>query len=87
MKSFAVRASVTWLWLLVSCTPGTNVEPGENTQSADASASGAGPAGDQSEAKPTDIVDRMLSPLDDAVDDINRDLNKGDADTDTGSGE
>ena len=38
-------------------------------------------------AKPTDIIDRIFSPLDNAVSDINQDLNKGDADTPSGPNE
>jgi len=43
-----------------------------------------GPAGDaapdeqQNEGKHEDFLDRVFSPLDDAVSDINRDMNKGD---------
>jgi len=81
LKSIVVLASVGLLWLLVSCTPGTSIESGDNTQPADASASAATPGEEQTDAKPDDIIDRVLSPLDNAVSDINRDLNKGDADT------
>jgi hypothetical protein len=76
-KSIITLLLPGWLWLLVSCTPATGIEPGGNTESDDTAATGDEPT----DAKPTDIIDRMFSPLDNAVSDINRDLNKGDADT------
>jgi|GEM_PF-2629265 len=87
VKSIAARACVGWLWLLVACTPGTRTEPADHTQAVDAPAAAAAPAEEQTDAKPDDIVDRILSPLDDAVSDINRDLNKGDADNASGPDE
>ena len=67
-------------WLLVSCTPATGIESGGNTEPADTATSGAAPEDEPAAAKPTDIIDRIFSPLDNAVSDINQDLNKGDAD-------
>jgi hypothetical protein len=79
---------VAWLCLLASCTPATGVDSAAGgTESADTPATTAAPGEDQADAKPTDIIDRMFSPLDNAVDDINRDLNQGDADTTSGSTE
>ena len=71
--------SVGWFCLLVACTTATVAEPTGNAQLADTTASDTAPSGGQADAKPTDIIDRMFSPLDNAVSDINRDLNKGDA--------
>ncbi len=87
LKSIPAYAAIGWLWLLVSCTPLTNAESGGNAQPADAAAATPASGEEQAGAKPTDIIDRMFSPLDNAVDDINRDLNKGDAGTSSGSGE
>jgi hypothetical protein len=70
-----------WLCLFVaSCTTATVDESTGNAQPADAPTTGSAPGEEQADAKPTDIIDRMFSPLDNAVTDINRDLNKGDAD-------
>jgi len=87
IKSILVCAAIGWLCLLVSCTPATNAGSGGNAESADAAAAAPASGEGQAESKPTDIIDRMFSPLDDAVDDINRDLNKGDADTSSGTNE
>jgi hypothetical protein len=87
LKSIPVSAAIGWLWLLVSCTPATNVESAGKAQPADATAAAPASGEEQAGAKPTDIIDRMFSPLDNAVDDINRDLNKGDAATSSGSSE
>jgi len=38
----------------------------------------------QGEGQPEDVVDRFFAPLDNAVSDINRDLNQGDAGTSSG---
>ena len=83
-KTITAWASAGWLWLLVACTPGTSIEPGDNPQPADAPATSAAPVEEQTDAKPDDIVDRIFEPLDDAVSDINRDINKNDADNPSG---
>ena len=66
-----------FLCLLVLCTPLAASEPDANTESAATTASDD--AGNQaSDPKHEDILDRMFAPLDDAVADINRDINEGD---------
>jgi hypothetical protein len=72
--------SVGWLFLLVAGTTASVNESTVTAESADTTASDSAPSGEQADAKPTDIIDRIFSPLDNAVTDINRDLNKGDAD-------
>jgi hypothetical protein len=67
--------------LLVTCTSTTSVDPGQGAAPPDEVAGGGAPGEGQTEAQPTDIIDRVFSPLDTAVDDINRDLNKDDTDT------
>ena len=71
--------SVSLLCLLVPCTPATGVESGSDMETVDKSATAATPDEEQGSGKPQDIIDRMFSPLDNAVSDINRDLNKDDA--------
>lgn len=66
--------------LVASCTTATVDESTGNAESADTPASGSAQSEDQADAKPTDIIDRIFSPLDNAVSDVNRDLNKSDAD-------
>jgi len=68
-----------WFCLLVACTPMAVDETTGNTEPATATAGDTATSGEQADAKPQDIIDRMFSPLDEAVTDINRDLNKGDA--------
>jgi hypothetical protein len=66
-----------YLCLPVLCTPLAASEPDGNMESADTAASDD--AGKQeADPKQEDILDRVFSPLDNAVSDINRDLNKGD---------
>jgi hypothetical protein len=67
--------------LLVACTSMTGVDAGQGAAPPDEEAGGGTPAGGQAGDQPTDIIDRVFSPLDNAVDEINRDLNKGDTDT------
>ncbi len=86
-RAIFALVSVGWLWLLASCTPATSIESGGNTEPAGESTASAAPGEEQADAKPDDIIDRMFSPLDNAVSDINRDLNKGDADAPSGSNE
>jgi len=80
-KSIIALLFPGWLWLLVSCTPATGIESGGNTEPAETATTSAEPGDEPTDAKPTDIIDRMFSPLDNAVSDINQDLNKGDAET------
>jgi len=79
--------SAGWLGLLVACTPTTIDESTGNMEPADTSSAATAPPGEQVDAQPTDIIDRFFSPLDNAVTDINRDLNKGDADSSAESNE
>jgi hypothetical protein len=66
-----------FLCLLVLCAPLAASEPDANTESA--TTAGSDDAGEQeSDPKHEDILDRMFAPLDDAVTDINRDINEGD---------
>lgn len=66
-----------FLWLLVLCAPLAASEPDAKPDSAAAPASDD--AGKQeSDPEHEDILDRMFAPLDDAVADINRDINEGD---------
>jgi hypothetical protein len=67
--------------LLVACTSTTRVDPGQNAAPPDEVAGGDLSGEGQTEAQPTDTIDRVFSPLDNAVDDINRDLNKDGTDT------
>jgi hypothetical protein len=86
MKQRHKRSVILWttaglLCLLVaSCTTATVDESNGSAESANTPASDSAPPEDQVDAKPTDIIDRIFSPLDNAVSDINQDLNKGDAD-------
>lgn len=78
-KLFAC-SSAGWLCLLFACATATAQQPPENAEPADKAASTALPAEEQEDAQPQDIIDRLFSPLDNAVSDINRDLNKDDTD-------
>jgi len=73
------------LCLLVACTPAAVDDSGGNPEPAAGAASDTVTPGEQAGAQPQDIIDRMFSPLDKAVSDINRDLNKGEAGTDAPS--
>jgi len=70
--------SILYVCLLVLCVPVTASESDAGTESPNKAATDT--AGDQGTAdmKHEDIVDRVFSPLDNAVSDINRDLNEGD---------
>ena len=80
-RSALAWASVGWFCLLVGCSPATIDESAGNAQPVDTSSTAFAPSAEEAEAQPTDIIDRIFSPLDNAVTDINRDLNKGGADT------
>jgi hypothetical protein len=79
-RSIFAWTSAGWLCLLVACTTATLDGPTGNAEPAGKAASAASPAEEQADATPLDIIDRVFSPLDNAVSDINRDLNKGDTD-------
>jgi len=67
------------LCLLVACTPAAVDDSSGNTEPVAGETSDTATPGEQAGAQSQDIIDRMFSPLDKAVSDINRDLNKGDA--------
>lgn len=76
-KLLPAGISSVYLCLLLFCAPLAASESDRNTESADTAASDD--AGKQeADPKQEDILDLVFSPLDDAVSDINRDLNKGD---------
>lgn len=79
-----VLAGSGLLWMLVACTPATSGDPDVSDAPPDAgttaAASTSTPEKDQDDTQPTNIIERFWSPFDNAVDDINRDLNKGDPD-------
>lgn len=83
-RSLFALTSAGWLYLLVACTAAPVDEPAGDAGQVDESASGSAPGAEQAETGHQDVIDRMFSPLDDAVSDINRDLNKGDADAPSG---
>jgi hypothetical protein len=76
-KLLPAGISPVYLCLLLFCAPLAASESDGNKESADTAASGD--AGKQeADPKQEDILDRVFSPLDDAVADINRDINEGD---------
>ena len=79
--SFFTLASSAWFCLLAACTSTTSVNSGQGAAPPDEVTVGDASGGDKTESQPTDIIDRVFSPLDNAVDDINRDLNEDDTDT------
>ena len=80
MSSTRLITSTIYVCLLVFCASAAAGESGVDKQSSDKAATGTA-----DEAKKTgqeeDILDRVFSPLDKAVSDINRDLNEGDGGT------
>lgn len=66
---------------MTSADSGQNAVPPDEVAGSDASGEG------QTEAQPTNIIERFWAPFDNAVDDFNRDINKGDSETPTGSDE
>ena len=79
VKSVLVPACL--LWMAAACTPATRVDPGVSDAPPDAgttaAASTAGKAPDEGQSD--NLINRFWAPFDNAVDDINQDLNKGDA--------
>jgi hypothetical protein len=65
----------------------TGSESNGEAESVDATATGTPRDSEKTDVKQEDILDRAFSPLDRAVSDINRDLNKGDASADPDSTE
>ena len=78
-RSILAWTPAGWFCLLVACTPATVDDSAGNAEAADKAASASAPAEEQADAQPHDIIDRIFSPLDKAVSDINRDLNTDDA--------
>jgi hypothetical protein len=70
-----VITSSVCVCLLVLCASAARGEPDTSPQSTERTAAEKGSKEDE---KQEDIIDRIFSPLDNAVSDINRDLNKGD---------
>jgi hypothetical protein len=60
----------------------TGSESNGEAESVDATATDTPRDSEKTDVKQEDILDRAFSPLDRAVSDINRDLNKGDASSD-----
>ena len=63
--------------LFVVATPCAGGASDDAAASADEAASEPAAEAPQSDDKHEDVVDRLFAPLDDAVSDINRDINKG----------
>ena len=82
IKSIPVLAFSGSLLFLAACTPATRMDPDVSDQPPDADTTAAATATgkEQDDAQSTNIINRFWSPFDNAVDDINRDLNKGDSD-------
>lgn len=84
-RSLFAWTAAGWLCLLVACTPATVDEPAGDAGPVDETVRGSAPGAEQADDKAhQDIIDRMFTPLDDAVSDINRDLNKGNANVPSG---
>ena len=80
MKSVSAWTAVAWFCLLVACSSATVQETAGDAEPVAKVNVETASSGGQTDARSQDIIDRMFSPLDNAVTDINRDLNKGDAD-------
>jgi hypothetical protein len=74
----SVSVSAIYVCLLILCTPVVAGEANEPAQPVDNAASETPPVTTEADEKHEDIVDKIFSPLDDAVSDINRDINKED---------
>jgi hypothetical protein len=74
-KSMRVITASIYVGLLVLCASAAKGESDTSPQSPQSTDANNPP---KAEEKQEDIVDRLFSPLDNAVSDINRDLNKGD---------
>jgi len=70
-----------FLSLFVFCAPVAGSETNGEAETADMAAMDTQNNEGKSDTQHEDILDRALSPLDRAVSDINRDLNKGDDST------
>jgi len=67
-----------YVCLLVLCAPVAAGESDTEPQSTERAATDTAGNGQKAEEKQEDMLDRVFSPLDNAVSDINRDLNQGD---------
>jgi len=70
------RTSVICFGLLVFCVPVAAIESDQEAEPAGQVSTDTGPPGEKSDVKGEDILDRVFSPLDNAVSDINRDINE-----------
>ncbi len=74
--SGSARAATFYFFMLVVFTPAEAGEFNQETEPHGEAAMETRPAKGPSEEKHEDVLDRVFSPLDNAVSDINRDLNK-----------
>lgn len=72
-----VRATRACFCLLLVCAPVAAAESAAETEPVNAAATDIEGGGEQTDVEHEDIIDRVFSPLDSAVSDINRDINKG----------
>jgi hypothetical protein len=89
-KTVPAVISVLYLCLPVSGTAlgATGSGSDGGVKPVDSGSAGSGEAGqDNTGAAHEDILDRVFAPLDKAVDDVNRDLNKGEDKSATDAGE
>lgn len=80
-------AAVACYGLLGLCAPSPGDESSASTEPLDKAAGDVPGQEHQSDGKHEDILDRVFSPLDEAVSDINRGLNKGEDSASDESGE
>ena len=73
-----VITSAVYICLLVLCAPVAASESDTGARSSERAAPDTAGNGQKADEKQEDMLDRVFSPLDNAVSDINRDLNKGD---------
>jgi len=81
IKSMLVLACS--LWMAVACTPVARDDPGASDVPPDTgTAAAASESGEEpDEAQSNNPINRFWAPFDKAVDDINRDINEGDAES------
>lgn len=86
-RSIFASAPVVWLCLLAFCNPAAGSETDTSAVAVDKAVAEPAHAEEQTDTQPEDVVDRIFAPLDDAVSDINRDINKDDTSTPAGPSE
>lgn len=86
-RSIPARTPVVWFCLLVFCNPSVGSEADASAAPVDKAATSTTHVEGQTDVPQEDVVDRIFAPLDDAVSDINRDINKDDTDTTPEPGE